>query len=295
MWPAFWLRGLPPRRWLEEVIEPHQVGDEVEVFGWRCLRESGVHQLPADALLAVDASGGHHTADPRLRRVTFGLVVLNSQGAVLGGLAGQVPGAQTVNRGELFATVLALELTVGPATVITDSAFVVKSFSVDSFTDVGSARFHLDLWGRLAAARKARTDGGLCCELVKVKSHRSFQQVVESSECVLHWVANELADGFAGWAAGVWCLPPAVVKEVEAIDLKTKLVQDRLAYITSTSGGQDPPPDHGGDEPPQDHRGAQGVGYADPGPQGGATTALMMKGAAWTLKSKLPLPPTTRQ
>ena len=132
-WPIFWLRGLPPRSWVEEVIRPNEVGDEVEVFGWGCLREPGVYPLPSDALLAVDASGGHHTSDPRLRRVTFGLVVLSGDGAVLGGMAGQAPGAQTVNRGELFGTVLALELTAGPTTIITDSAFVVNSFSVDVF------------------------------------------------------------------------------------------------------------------------------------------------------------------
>ena len=45
-----------------------------------------------------------------------------------------------------------------------------------------------------------------------------------------------MADGFAGWAATIWCLPPAVVTEVAALDLKTRLVHDRLAYVTSTFG-----------------------------------------------------------
>jgi len=166
--------------------------------------------------------------------VTFGLVVLGCDGAVLGGMAGQVPGAQTVNRGELFSSVLALEITSGPVTIITDSAFVMNNFAVDD--DVGTAKFHLDLWGRLAAAKAARSAQGCQCQMLKVKSHRSAEEVLAQGGCVLHWLANELADGLASWAAGVWCLPPAVVLEVEEIDLKAKLVQDRLAYISSTFG-----------------------------------------------------------
>ena len=70
--------------------------------------------------------------------------------------------------------------------------------------------------------------------MLQVKSRRSAEEVLEQGGCVLHWLANELADGFAGWAAGVWSLPPAVVREVEDIDRKARLVQDRLGYIAAT-------------------------------------------------------------
>ena len=43
-------------------------------------------------------------------------------------------------------------------------------------------------------------------------------------------------DAVASWAAGAWCLPPAVVKEVEAIDKLARQVQDRMAAVMSLLG-----------------------------------------------------------
>ena len=68
-------------------------------------------------VFATDASGGEFTSDPRLRRVGVSAVALRREGDTLkevGRLSAQVPGAQIVFRGELFAVGLLLRFTQGP-------------------------------------------------------------------------------------------------------------------------------------------------------------------------------------
>ena len=68
--------------------------------------ESGRTIEGNDYFFATDASGGAYTADPRLRRVGVSVVAFKKEGEQLvrmGALRGQVPGRQTVFRGELYA------------------------------------------------------------------------------------------------------------------------------------------------------------------------------------------------
>eukprot|EP00973_Karenia_brevis_P026896 3709284-Karenia_brevis.AAC.1 len=75
-------------------------------------------------LAGTDASGGEHTADPRLRRVGWAAVIFGKEMSYLGAIRGNLEGAQTVNRGELMALVEVLERTEGDITVAVDSAYV---------------------------------------------------------------------------------------------------------------------------------------------------------------------------
>jgi len=160
-------------------------------------------------------------------------VIVDADCQVIGGMGGQVPGQQTVNRGELFAATLAFELTTGHLDLITDSAFVCRPFAEDRDDDSGPPKFHLDLWGRIAAAKATRTTGH---RVLKVKSHRSVEQVWSARADVRHWLGNEAADAVALWAAGVWCLPPMVVEQVQALGRKTARVHDRFATIMEMIG-----------------------------------------------------------
>ena len=81
-----------------------------------------------------DASGGEHTADPRLRRVGWSYVTFDpetwSNGQEpLSGSSGGLPGdIQTVNRGELWALGCFLADTSGDGTFVTDSQYVYRGF-----------------------------------------------------------------------------------------------------------------------------------------------------------------------
>ena len=232
--PVFWLRGLPPQVWYDDILDKYPVPEDTwESCSWGCMlgSEDRPFDLPPGALVAVDASGGAFTADPRLRRVTFGLVVVNAESQVLGGIGGQVPGVQTVNRGELFAATLAFERTTGMLELITDSSYVSRPFAEDMDDHSHHPAFHFDLWGRLGEVKVDRQ-----FKMVKVKSHRTVQQVWQERADVRHWLGNEGADAVASWAAGVWALPPAVVKQVQALDLLATRVQDRMACIMSLLG-----------------------------------------------------------
>ena len=59
-----------------------------------------------ELVYGTDASGGPCTADPRLRQVAYAVVACKKQGqeyVQVGAIVGQVPGPQTVFRGELYA------------------------------------------------------------------------------------------------------------------------------------------------------------------------------------------------
>ena len=74
-----------------EVLLKHPVSvDSWESCSWGCMldAEHRLVELLVGAFVAVDASGGAFTSDPRLRRVTFGLVVVGPDLDVLGGHRG---------------------------------------------------------------------------------------------------------------------------------------------------------------------------------------------------------------
>ena len=152
--PIFWLRGLPPQIWYDNILAKYPVPQESwEHCCWGCLLESESEPfvLPVGSFVAVDASGGAFTADPRLRRISFGMVVVAADMEIIGGIGGQVPGPQTVNRCELFATMVALERTSGDITIVSDSAYVYRPFAEDFGDNTTTPHFHFDLWGRLGS------------------------------------------------------------------------------------------------------------------------------------------------
>ena len=125
--PCFWLRGLVPRSWTTGAVA--DAGDDGQV---QCLR-AGVFldrsPLPAGVWFATDGSGGEDSSDPRMRRVSFAVVALDSAWHILGFIIGGVPGEQTVNRAELLAQVILLEENncTQCAVCFTDSGFILSA------------------------------------------------------------------------------------------------------------------------------------------------------------------------
>ena len=114
------------------------------MWEWRFFEQGVVVELPEGAYVATDASGGELSADPRLRRIGFAVVVVGPDFSLLGALGGSVPGPQTVNRGELFAMLMAMVRTSGSAEAITDSAYVQRPLAEDGHTELGD--LHVDFW-----------------------------------------------------------------------------------------------------------------------------------------------------
>ena len=87
------------------------------------------NQNPVDVsgfIVGTDSSGGAHSADPRLKRMGWGIAVLSPQTLeVLGGMhCNLLDGPQTIPRGELYAFLqLALHY-FGEAPVVIDSQYV---------------------------------------------------------------------------------------------------------------------------------------------------------------------------
>ena len=60
-WPVFWLRGLPPKAWYDDLLAGHTAPeDSWESCSWGCMldTEAEPFELPPGACVAVDASGG---------------------------------------------------------------------------------------------------------------------------------------------------------------------------------------------------------------------------------------------
>ena len=109
--------------------------------------------------------------------------MVSSDLEVLGGIGGQVPGPQTVNRSELFVATVAAERTMGPLAIITDSSYVYKPLVEDTGEGTTPPHFHFDLWGRMAELRRGRR-----IDMVKVKSHRTFDKPMQ----VIGWAMKLL-------------------------------------------------------------------------------------------------------
>ena len=158
----------------------------------------------------------------------FSVTLLSSLWEVLGCMCGSVPGEQTVNRGELFAVLLAMYRTAGQAELVSDSSYVQKPFAEDIDDLSGSRLSHLDLWGLLEQATAER-DGKL--DILKVASHKDAGQAARENIPWHHWFGNHLADEGAKWAAARAALAPSVVQEVERIDAKVLAAQERLGAL----------------------------------------------------------------
>ena len=226
----FWLRGLPPKKWYHDALADWQApDDQYEVYEWGCFAAEVVVEIPEGWLLATDASGGPNTADARLRRVGAAVVAMDSTTFEMkGAICCSVPGEQTVNRGELFAMLLAAARTRGAVTAVTDSKYVQKPCAEDEGAEHQSN--HVDLWALLQQALAEREP----MRIVKVASHRGAEEAKAEEIPWTWWFANHLADACAGWAAKRWAVAPSVVKEVKQLDLRARLVQRRLGAVIMT-------------------------------------------------------------
>ena len=227
--PAFWLRGLPPQAWYDDVVKDYPSPEMPELCETGCFANGGCIEVPPGAFAATDGSGGEHSSDPRLRRAGFGLCLFAADFAILGTIYGTVAGPQTVNRAELVAVLVLLARTTGRLQCFVDSAFVLRPFATDTDPIGGRVRHHLDVWGGIHRLRSA--GGRDEVQLIKVKSHLGCDEALAQGHSLQGWFANLAADKLALQAANRAALPPEVVNKVAAIDLKAKKVQRRLAAI----------------------------------------------------------------
>ena len=99
---CFWYRGLPPKEW----YKLPSTDFEPTFSAWGSLQG-----FITDGKFGTDGSGGDHTANPRLRRCSWGLVhyVITECGRFLqcGAAWGPAPGKQSVPRAELWALIAA--------------------------------------------------------------------------------------------------------------------------------------------------------------------------------------------
>ena len=128
--PAFWVRGIIPKRWLEctppvsveKVVVHTPTGDTAMLCGEEVL--TGQTQAAADGttpgggstttMMFGDASGGPESASKRLRRVAWAVAVVDiaapADERIRAWASGPLAGRrQTVHRGELYAILVALE------------------------------------------------------------------------------------------------------------------------------------------------------------------------------------------
>ena len=181
-------------------------------------------KLDTDGLVfATDASGGEFTSDPRLRRVGVSVVALRKTGDSLkavGKLCAQVPGAQTVFRGGLYAVGLLLRFTKGPLDFTLDCQGVLK---------------------RVKAPKPGRSNAALC-QLTQdhdpqridwhwVPSHKDEATFIKkvSSQHLWRRTANDIADKACGEYTAT-LRPPARV--VEAVRSRDALHQNILGHLS---------------------------------------------------------------
>eukprot|EP00959_Pyramimonas_sp_CCMP1952_P013777 291149-Pyramimonas_sp.AAC.1 len=110
-------------------------------------------RLCAHLLVGGDASGGEHSADPRLRRIGWAYQVIQVLSdpvldvKLLDSRGGGIPKKQTINRGETTALLRALEdlhELDTPMTFVTDSGYVLKGIPMISSGRLPTT--NLDLW-----------------------------------------------------------------------------------------------------------------------------------------------------
>ena len=120
---SLWTRGLPPKPKWE--VQPPQEDNPIFLGMWANKEALNDPEL----VYGTDASGGPYTADPRLRQVAYAVVACKKQGqeyVQVGAIVGQVPGPQTVFRGELYAVLQLARYTEGPIDTTLDCLGVPK-------------------------------------------------------------------------------------------------------------------------------------------------------------------------
>ena len=208
---CLWLRGMLPLKYL-----PVAPSGDLEVVKTGVFLTSS--QVVADGLVvATDASGGKFTKDPRLRRVSWSVVVGRVQDGlfqVLGTMSGLTPPGTSVAHGESYAIVQTIKHTLGQVDLTGDCKPALRTLTKKSFQKTTPA-----FWGPVWEDRGR-------IRPTWVKSHltgREFEIRFGFSQLWRHQ-ANQCADELAGKRAEAASLPTAVESDVSKGSGKTKEV-----------------------------------------------------------------------
>ena len=178
------------------------------------LARGGGHPLPPPRPLLGPPAGprvtawtdgsGSRPASCGLTRAAWGVHFSSAAEA----LSGPVPGAQTVQRAELFAAVIATTAVPGPLLIVTDSRYVA-----DGIHRLGGRLWppewkHADLWYHLWVAGSG---GGLVARWVPAHREHPDPPLLSRAD----WVGNARADRLAGLALMASQPPYALVHAAE--------------------------------------------------------------------------------
>ena len=211
---CLWLRGMLPLKYL-----PVAPSGDLEVVKTGVFLTSS--QVVADGLVvATDASGGMFTKDPRLRRVSWSVVVgrvQNGQFQELGTMSGLTPPGTSVAHGESFAIVQTIKHTLGQVDLTGDCKPALRTLSKQSFQKTTPA-----FWGPVWEDRGRISP-------TWVKSHltsREFEMRFGFSQLWRHQ-ANQCADELAGKRAAT--ISPVAGRKVQDLDRLVTRICDYLA------------------------------------------------------------------
>ncbi len=219
-YPGFWLRGLVPLEWIYQY-------SMVDIQG-------GLHYLgcgpsrpipiPEGAVMGKDGSGGTHSSDPRIRRCGWAFAIVGDDLRVLASGRGPLLcWRQTVPLSELDAARIALLCTTGPATLLIDSAVVVKGIRR------GPHHKHATNVHQWRGFWEAAGDRAIIA--TKIKSHQSAQEAEEAGAPAQHWLANQRADQLAEQAAKEAQIPEDHLAAIHSVDKLAREVQEHLAAV----------------------------------------------------------------
>ena len=227
---VFWNRGLAPLSWLQ--VPPPPESDLLMVIG-----ES--EALDSDfPVIFTDASGGAFSADPRLRRVGFGIAVVRFDDfhnhSLHFGAFGALPGAeQTVPRGELYAAVVALRLLPAkkgrPVMLITDCLPFFETALDDKKLAKAISSANGDLWEEWQKMRRKHSNLIL---MQWTPSHQTAKELYCGLVNLFKFVGNTFADALAERGAALASVPQNFAKKVQRQDtLSRQVLQRNLAIM----------------------------------------------------------------
>ena len=213
VWPSFWLRGLLPAR-LVQIPVPSRLVFLTAVAG-SCPAPLAGARWPAGTY-HTDGSGGRFSAQPLLRRCSFGIssVALGVDGkpCFRFGFHGNLPDTpQTVPRSELFAWLVVLQNVEpeGAIEIVTDSEVCVETFAKQRNRqgEIDPDEANADMWRCLWHLLQQR-NGGIASLAVKTpwaKAHsyeaRGASQADELCKVVAKGPGTMLLDVFGNSCA----------------------------------------------------------------------------------------------
>ena len=220
---ALWTRGLIPHDWFDDFTP----APDHAFLHW--------HGALADIELPIDlsqfrghwysdASGGKNTEIPILRRVAWGVALVEDDAhhfAYQGAFAALLTGTnQTVNRGELMPVIWMATNTVGDLQLHSDSSYVVSG--LNKAKHLFPRGKNADLWSRLGCALQTRKGN---FNVVKVAAHTTVEQVEANQIDIQHFIGNGYADAIAGRCAELGQVP-----DMEASLYNIRIAQCRLIH-----------------------------------------------------------------